>query len=78
MKVSFTIQIELSDVEIESIVPDGKGKVELVLSSGGVQARCQTDEAMSDYGPVNEALLSLAGIQIMKERKGLPVVIHAR
>ena len=49
-----------------------------MLSSGGVQARCQTDEAMSDYGPVNEALLSLAGIQIMKERKGLPVVIHAR
>jgi hypothetical protein len=66
MEVSFTIQVRLPDVEIKSIVFDECGNADVLLSAGGVEAKCQIDAAGSDHGSVLDAVLSLAGVKIAK------------
>lgn len=64
MEVNLAIRVSLPDVEIDSIVFDEAGNAEVVLSSGGAQARCHFDATGSDHGTVKAALLFLAGVRI--------------
>lgn len=66
MKISFTVEITLPDVQMDSIVPDEAGGFTLTLSSGGRQAECHFDETGSDHGSAYDALLSLSGVHIEK------------
>jgi hypothetical protein len=64
MEVSFIVSVKLPDVNIERITIDALGNTDIVLSAGGLTAKCQIDADGSDYGSIYDALLCLAGIHI--------------
>jgi hypothetical protein len=66
MEVFLTIDVRLPDAEVENIVFDEWGNAEVTLSAGGVLAKCSIDAMGSDHGTIRDALLSLAGVQIIK------------
>jgi hypothetical protein len=64
MEVTFTIEVRLPEVKIESIDFDEWGNAEISLSAGLMQARCRMSAAGNDHASLERALLSLAGLQI--------------
>ena len=60
MKFPFTIAVGI-EAEVESIIPDGNGNIEVTLSANGREARLCYDAAMDDHGTLQDALLSLLG-----------------
>ena len=69
MEVSFTIEVRLPEVEIESIIFDEWGNYDILLSAAGAQAKCRIDASGCDHNSIQDALLSLAGIYINNNRK---------
>ncbi len=69
MDVSFTIEVRLPKIEIESIVFDDWGNAEILLSVGSSRAKCRIDASGCDRNSIQDALLSLAGIYINNNRK---------
>lgn len=69
MDVSFTVEVRLPEVEIKSIVLDEWGNADILLSAGGVQAKCRIDANGCDHDSIRDALLSLAGIFIGNNTK---------
>jgi hypothetical protein len=67
MEVSFTVQFNLHDVEVERITRDAEGNAEIVLSGCGRQAWCRRDASGSFQGSLERAVLALAGVEVTKE-----------
>lgn len=69
MEVSFTIEVRLPEIEVQSIVFDDWGNADIVLSAGSSRAQCRIAAGGSDHNSIQDALLSLAGIYINNNRK---------
>ena len=69
MEVSFTIEVRIPNIEIESIIFDERGNADVTISADGVQEKCSLDATGSDHGTIMRALLSLAGVHINTKRE---------